>query len=951
MIKNNIKVYWILAALAFKVSTSNGQNNQLNIAQESNDSLVNVAFGSINKKDILGAVSSINVSELLEKSFGTYSLDNLQSFISGYSGNIWGQSPLILVDGTERRASDVRLNEIQSISILKDAGSIALYGSAGSRGVVLITTKRGKKKPLGVDFRLNTGVFVPKSYPTYLNAAEYMGLYNEALRNDGLTERYTEEEIYNTANGTNPYRYPDLNLYSSDFLRKFSYKSDLTTEISGGTDRTKYYTNVGLSYNNNILKYGVADKNNDFSLNVRSNVDMKLTDWLSASTDAVAIMTDQYYARGDFWGMASSFRPNNDWFHHYVPIDMLDPDNEDLQIIVKNSNNIIDGKYLLGGLSTIQTNQLSQMMASGYIKNKHRTFMFNVGAQADLSGITPGLSFKTQFSMDYTTRYTEGYSVPYATYQPEWVNIDGKDIIKSLQKFGNDGNSTNEFIGTSLYDQTLTSISQLDYQRTFSQHHNVSAKLVGFGYISQYSSDPDTDGGSEYHPFRNTNLGIHAGYNFKQKYYVNFNGNVVHSSKLPENNRRGFSPTGTLGWRLSEENFIKDNLTFIDDLKLTGTYASLKQDLDINAHYLYAGNFGNQEGLGGWFTWRDGASGGYTTMSGRGANPNLTFVNRDEVRVGFESSLFGKRLHLNANYFKQNIKGLLSRGSTIFPSYFTGQGDFLPNFNFGEEMRTGVDFSLNLNNKINNFYYNVGIVGMIYDSEVIKREENYEYAYQNRVGRPLDAYFGYKAEGLFQSQEEIDNHARQTIGGTLKPGDIKYTDVNEDGLIDGRDQVELGHNGWAANPITYGVNLTLKYKNLTFFAMGSGIHGAIGFKNNSYYWVRGLNKYSDVVLDRWTESTAQTATYPRLTSTSSANNFQNSTFWQYNNNRFNLTRVQFTYDLREQIFKNSSLIKKMGVYVNGDNILVISKERKMMETNIGSAPQNRFYNLGFTASF
>src|SRR5690606_25573549 len=271
--------------------------------------------------------------------------------------------------------------------------------------------------------------------------------------------------------------------------------------------------------------------------------------------------------------------------------------------------------------------------------------------------------------------------------------------------------------------------------------------------------------------------------------------------------------------------------------------------------------------------------------------------------------------------------------------------------NFGEEMRTGVDFSLNLNNKINNFYYNVGIVGMIYDSEVIKREENYEYAYQNRVGRPLDAYFGYKAEGLFQSQEEIDNHARQTIGGTLKPGDIKYTDVNEDGLIDGRDQVELGHNGWAANPITYGVNLTLKYKNLTFFAMGSGIHGAIGFKNNSYYWVRGLNKYSDVVLDRWTESTAQTATYPRLTSTSSANNFQNSTFWQYNNNRFNLTRLQFTYDLREQIFKNSSLIKKMGVYVNGDNLLVISKERKMMETNFGSAPQNRFYNLGFTASF
>ncbi|MCA5004621.1 SusC/RagA family TonB-linked outer membrane protein [Sphingobacterium bovistauri] len=951
MIKNNIKVCWILLALTVNLSVSNGQENSSQIPNASGDSIINVAFGSIKKKDVIGAISSINVKELIEKSFGTYSLDNLQSFIGGYTGNIWGQSPLILVDGVERRASDVRLNEIETISIIKDASSLALYGSAGSRGVVLIKTKRGEIKPLGVDIRLNTGVFVPKIYPSYLNASEYMTLYNEALRNDGLTEKYSNEEIYNTSIGTNKYKYPDLNLYSDEYLRKLSYKTDLTTEISGGNDRTTYYTNIGMAYNNNIVKYGVANKNNDFSLNIRSNVDMKLTDWLRASTDAVAVMTDQYYARGDFWGMASSFRPNNDWFHPMVPIDMLDPDNEELQILVKNSNNIIDGKYLLGGLSTIQTNQLSQMIASGYIKNKHRTFMFNVGAEADLTAITPGLKLKSQFSMDYTSRYTEGYTVPYATYQPEWVTIDGKDIIKSLQKFGNDGNSTNEFIGTSLYDQTLTSITQLDYQRTFSDKHNVSGKLVGFGYISQFSSDPDTDGGSQYHPYRNTNLGIHAGYNYSHKYYFNFNGNIVHSSKLPEHNRKGFSPTGTIGWRVNEENFIKDNVSFINDLKLTGSYASLKQDLDINGHYLYSGNFGNQDGLGGWFTWRDGASGGYTTMSGRGANHDLSFVTRDEIRAGFESSLFNNSLIISANYFKQNIKGLLSRGSTLFPSYFTGQGDFLPNFNFGEEMRKGFDFSVNLNQKINDFSYNLGFVGMIYNSEVIRREENYEYAYQNRVSRPLDAYFGYITEGFFQSQDEIDNHARQTFGGTLKLGDIKYRDVNEDGLVDGRDQVDLGHNGWAANPFSYGINLTLKYKNLTFFAMGSGIHGAIGFKNNSYYWVRGLNKYSDVVLDRWTEQTATTATYPRLTSTSSANNFQNSTFWMYDNNRFNLTRVQFTYDLREQLFKNSSTIKKMGIYVNGDNLLVISKERKMMETNFGSAPQNRFYNLGLVASF
>src|SRR5690606_13807588 len=160
----------------------------------------------------------------------------------------------------------------------------------------------------------------------------------------------------------------------------------------------------------------------------------------------------------------------------------------------------------------------------------------------------------------------------------------------------------------------------------------------------------------------------------------------------------------------------------------------------------------------------------------------------------------------------------------------------------------------------------------------------------------------------FQSQEEIDNHARQTFGGTLKPGDIKYRDVNNDGVIDTRDQVDLGRNGSGASPFIYGLNLTLKWKNLTFFALGSGQSGAIGYKNSSYFWVTGAGKYSDIVLGRWTPETANTATYPRLSTNSTTNNFRNSTFWMYNNNRFNLTRVQFTYDFNKAAFKNASFI-------------------------------------------
>jgi len=952
MKKRNIKSYCIVLAIALSALGTQAQESRDSILKPNKDSLINVAFGKVAKRDLLSAASSVNVAEIMNKSYGTYSLDNLQSFVGGYNGNVWGQGALILVDGIPRRASDVRMVEVESITVLKDASAVALYGSRASKGAVLITTKRGSIKPLTVDVRANGGLLVPKGYATYLNSGEYMTLYNEALRNDGLPEKFTSEEIYNTQLGTNPYRYPDLNLLSSEYLKKATYRTDVNTEISGGGKEATYYSNIGLGYNNNLLKLGESKNNNDFNFNLRANVDMNITKWLKAKTDAVVLVNNNYSARGNFFGAAATLRPNDDWFSYLIPIDRLDPNNPQLQTIVANSNHVIDGKYLLGGLSTRQTNDLSQILASGYIKNRERTFMFNVGAEADLGGLTKGLSFSTRFSMDYTSRYTEGYSVGYATYQPTWETIDGKEIITSLQQFGNDLVSTNEFIGTSLYNQTISLNPQLNYKRTFGQSHNVSGALIGWGYMTQISSDPDTDGGSDYQNIRNTNLGIQAGYNYRNKYYVDFTGAVIHSAKLPKGNRNALSPTATLGWRISEEDFFKNSVSFVDDLKLTATYSSLKQDLDITSgtadYYLYRENWTNTN----WVQWQDGTSAGGYALAANGANPNLTFINRKEFRAGLDASLFKRVLNLNVNYFRQNTEGMLSQGTaTIYPSYYTGNGSFQPWLNFNNDMRTGLDFSTTFNGKKGKLNYSLGFVGMVYNSEATKRDEVFENAYQYRVGRPLDVSWGYIAEGFFQNQAEIDGHARQTFGGTLKPGDIKYRDINGDNIIDNRDQVDLGHNGGGASPFNYGLNLTLKWKNLTFLALGSGQVGAIGYKNSSQYWVRGTNKYSDVVLGRWTPETAETATYPRLSTNSLNNNFQNSTFWRFKNNRFNLARVQFTYDFKGAAFRNASFVHGMSVYVNGDNLLVLSKERKLMETNIGSAPQNRFYNLGVKATF
>lgn len=917
-------------------------------AQEDKDSLVNVAFGTMAQEDLTYAISTLNTSELLKKVNSDNSLIGLDSYVGGYTGNIWGQEALVLVDGVPRSASNIRASEVESVTVLKDAAAVVLYGSRASKGVILITTKRGKEEPMKIDVRANAGINIPKSYPKYLDADCYMTLYNEACRNDGISERYDASTIYNTAMGTNPYRYPDIDFYSSDYLRKAYFNTDVTGEVSGGNERTHYYLNFGMDYNNDLLKWGESKNNYDLAFNVRGNVDMKLTSWLKASTNAAVVYTNQYDGRGtdDFWSTASTLRPN--WFAPLLPIDMMDPNSSSIQQYITNSNHLIDGKYLLGGTSADQTNAFANMLAAGYIKEKARMFMFDVNLEADLSSILPGLSFKTGYSVDYTSYYSEAFNETYAVYEPTWANVNGKDMIIALQKHNLDKKDRNEYVGKSMYDQTMMFRAQFDYNRTFAEQHNLAATLLGWGYQTQSSADENHES-SDYHRTSNVNLGLRAAYNYAHKYYVDFSGALVHSAKLPEGNRNALSPSVSLGWRISKEDFFKDNVSWVNDLKVTASYANLHQDLDISSYYMYLGSFSKTDGH--WVQWHDGTAGGWTPTSRGGNNPELDFITRTEYRVGLDATLFDQLLRVNANYFHQDTKGLLTQGTaTIYPSYFSlgDTNNFLPWINYNEDRRSGFDFAMSANKKFGDFDVTLGFSGMVFTSQAMVRDEAYDEAYQYRAGRPLDVSYGYICEGFFNDQAEIDNHARQTFG-TVRPGDLKYKDVNGDGVIDSKDQVELGKNGWSAPPFSFGLNLTVKYKNFSLFAMGSGQTGSIDFKTSSYYWNRGTSKFSEVVLGRWTEDTKETATYPRLTTTNGDNNYQTSTFWMYKRNYFNLNQVQLTYDFPEKTFKNS-FVRGLSVYCGGSSLLTISKERKHMELSTG-VPYYRNFYAGFKASF
>lgn len=896
----------------------------------------------ISIKDTLGGVSVVDYKEITKKNYNTYSLDNLQGYVGGWNGaSMWGMDEcLVMVDGVPRSANTVWPSEVDNVTFLKGAQAVVLYGSMAAKGVILITTKHGNVGDLVVKGRFNSGIGVAKSYPKYLGSAEYMTLYNEACVNDGKSAQYSDEDIYNYASGQNPYRYSNLDFYSSDYIRKYYQSSNANVEITGGGKRARYYTDINYAHNNDVFKFGEAKNNGYNEFDVRGNVDFEINDFISAYARTFVSLSGSRTANGtgNYWSQAATFRPNR--INPLIPVSYVNGSNSNAQTMLTNSQNIIDGKYFLNGTTIDQTNVFADMYASGHSTYTARQFQFDAGVNIDLSKVLKGLTFNAQFATDYATAYITSYSNTYATFTPSWANYNGTDVITSLAKINNDKKSGVQNVSASANKQTMLFSSQFNYNTTIGSVHNISAKLIGSGYQITTSGT--------YHRTSSVNLGAEVDYNYADKYFAQIGAAVVHSAKLAPGHRNALSPSLTLGWKMKNENFLKD-CKAVDCLTLSASLSQLNTDMDINGYYLYSANY--DQSNGSYWGWYDGAS-ERATNSKRGENEDLTFIKRKELSVTVQASLWNHLLTANASFFTNVMDGGIIQSTTTYPNYFSTyypSASFLPYINYNKDKRTGMDFSLNLNKTLGKVDWSLGVSGTYYTTEATKRDENYADSYQNRTGRPLDAIWGLRSAGFYKDAADIANSPKSSFG-TCKPGDIKYVDQNNDNVIDSKDEVYLGKGGWYGNPFTLGINLTAKWKGLTFFALCTGGFGAKALKNDSYWWVEGDGKYSEVVRGRWTEATKETATYPRLTTGSSDNNFRSSDFWLYSTDRFNLAKVQVTYDLPQKWF-NNFFISGVSVYASGSNLLTIAGERKIMEMNIGDSPQYRFYNLGLTVSF
>ncbi|MBR4897227.1 MAG: SusC/RagA family TonB-linked outer membrane protein [Prevotella sp.] len=980
-IKTNI---FLLAMLVASPLTANAQEATAAPDSVANSSAVptvakkkvHVAFRDMDADHLLGGVSYVDMEELSKKDYTMGSLDDMYALVGGWNGNnLWGMDndrldnndngnlPLVIIDGVKRPSNNVLPSEIEQVTFLKGAQAVVLYGSKGAKGAILITTKRGKVDGLRIDANANTGFHVAKEFPEYIGSAEYMTLYNEACVNDALATgpKYSQMDIYNHASGVNPYRYPNVNYYSDEYIRKVYNRSDATVEIQGGGTRAHFYTNINYYRLEDLINFGNAKDNYTDRFSVRGNVDLVINKVIKGYANASATFYNAHKNKGDFWGEASTMRPNfPENAAPLIDINMVDPNASKALAILGKSLNLLDGRYFPGGTKATQTNAIADCYFGGKTQSVSRQFQFDAGIIYDMNKFVKGLSFKTQFAIDYAGYYDLSYNNKYAVFIPTWSNYNSQDAIVALTQ-QNDEIVTGHMImdnDSKKYRQTISWNGHFDYDRTFAGKHHVTGMLLGNMFTTTSSG--------QYHRYANANLGLQAGYDFMERYFGDVSLAGVHSARLAEGNREAVSYSFTAGWNVAKESFMK-NVSFVDDLMLSASYSNLNEDIDVymgdTYFYLYRATWDKQ---GGSFSWNEGNSTD-RTFSKSGSNPSLDFIHRKEFSVTLRGSFLNRLLSAEFTFFNTDLDGFIIQNPTQFPSYLSGGlsgSSFKPSINNNIQNRKGLDFSVTAQKQLGKVHATLGVVGTYLTTNYKKYDEIVDATapYQNTEGRPLDVIWGYNCLGFYTADDFDYNEAtgkytlkdglpKSSLNGNanLQPGDLKYEDVNGDGKITNKDRVDLGKDGTYGAPLTLGINLTLKYKNWTLFMIGNGQFGAKALKNSSYYFMSGEAKYSVNARGRWTPATADAATHPRLTTLTTSNN-EASTFWLYSTDRFNLRKVQLTYDFPKEMF-NGTWVKNLSVYLNGNDLLTISKNRDIMETSVGVAPQTRFYNLGVKATF
>lgn len=901
---------------------------------------VQIPFGVRKKREVSATISTVNVTELPQLPLSTLNnaltgrlsglyiqqtgtrpgTDDANFLIRGRSSYNNGQSPLILVDGVERDFVDMDLAEIESISVLKDAASLAWYGMSGSNGVIYVRTKRGSATSTKVTFDALGGLQTPVDVTRPLDSYSFATLYNEAQANSGISPSYSPSVLEAYRTNSDPLLYPNNN-FVKDFLKEASPVQRYVATISGGNAFAKYFTMFSFFDQDGLYKGGnnpSYNANTNFQrINFRTNLDIHVNKTLDVTLDVAGRSASIRYPRDGNGGFLSAIfgTPSN-------------------AFPIMNA----DGTY--GGSSLFRNNPKAMLESRGNVTDLTRTLLANVSVKQKLNFITEGLSLNAFYSYDVTSLYASGFTQNYEVYEfnaaaNTYARYGTKAILDYAASDFNGNVRRNEFWGG------------LDYDRTFGDHaFNVSSRVMR-GVVAQPGSLLD----------RRQQWSNRVTYGFKQRYFIDLIGTLGASETFMPGKRAGFFPAVSAGWIASDENFLK-SASFLDYLKVRASYGKVGNDAISTSRRFMFNTYYNRGGTG--YLFGTGYAAASNTTEAELANPDLTWETAKKFDVGLDAKLFKQMISISADYFHENRTNLLT--NSLLPTII-GQGG--GQVNAGEAEYEGFETSLNFNKKFGAFNLNVyGNYTYVKSNIIQLNQEPGLPAYQLETGFPISGVVNgtafnrrfLEAVGLFQSQSEIDAAPVQRFSGTVKPGDIRYRDINGDGVIDNFDFVQKDYTNVPTS--YYGFGASMNYKGFDLALLFQGTQGRTiqieSLVNNGSTNTGYINQFS---VDRWTPANAATAKYPRLALADRGNNTQVSDYWVRSGDYLRLKHVELGYTLNSDFVKKLKL-QSIRFYVSGFNLLTFDKldglpiDPEIPEAGyINSYPYLRSYSLGLNVKF
>lgn len=920
-------------------------NVKLTSDNELLDEVVIVGSGTQKKVSVTGAISNVKGAALKAPSSSLTSslagrlagvMVNTTSgepgsasefYIRGISTFGGRKTPLILLDDVEISSTDLNnipAETIESFSILKDASATAIYGSRGANGVMLVTTKSGQENTkTQINVTVENSFQSMMNFPKFVDGATWMELYNEGQRNRGATSlMYSQERIDNTRNKVNPYVYPDVN-WRDLLFKDMAMSQRANVNLQGGGSRVSYYMSLNVNHDSGLLDspqiYSFNNNINNLSYNFQNNLQVKVTPTTKIRLNMNAQIQNRKgpnYKTQDLFIMTHTANPI--FFPATLPAQ-------------KGDKHMRFGNAILSN-ATLRTNPYAHM-ASSFKQVDENMMHTTMRIDQTLDFVTKGLSanalihFKNTSSQAFT-RSIEPYYYRITKWTPGTDQYD-------MERLGTSGT---EYIYTSdisrYTERTITMQFQLDYKRQFGMH-NVGGMLM---YMQR-------DFKRDVLPNRNQGFSGRFTYDYGQRYLAEFNFGYNGTERLARADRFEFFPAMSLGWVISNEAFFEPLRDKVDNLKVRASFGEVgSDDLDYPTNFVYI----DQVSLDkiGWTTGDNFNTYKVGPQLERYAVQNACWERSQKLDVGIDITLF-RNWNIIFDYFHEKRYNILMMRAA-WPNMI-GFSNALPYSPIGEMSNQGYEVSTSYSTQIGknltidfrgNFTYTKN--KYVYIDEIW-----HEYPWQIKTGRPLSYQYGYVAEGLFGSQEEIDNHAKQELGSTPMPGDIKYRDLNGDGVINSYDQAFISELGKDPRiQYGFGVNLTYKKWDLGVFFNGSAMRKINMNKDGGVhpFGAESHNVFQYVAENRWTEENQNPhAQYPRLgiTNSETDNNRQNSTYWLRNGNflRFKQLEVGYTF-------------KYGRVYLTGDNIAVFSPFKEWdPELEWYKYPLQRTFNIGLQLNF